>query len=211
MLPITATYTTPPKIYVTGLYNPSVPKSYTVRYYIFSSAYALLESDAIVFSTIATSISTISMVPLADAASHVTTYVLSFTNPTLLQDGYSLLSEPSKLSSHIDIRFMMLSGSGLTFTYDLGSGIANYGDYPCELIGIVASDFTTAPRCTLIQGPSSSPSSTDAVTIRVLDFNPILAGKTLTINIPVTNSISKLIAQYCHNPISINLGTYSQR
>lgn len=191
ILQVTGSYTVAPKIQVTGLYSPSIPKAYSIRYYIVSSTNTVLESSVNSFTVTTSAISSISVTPFSDLVNHVTTYVVKFTNPSLLQDGYALLSEPGKLRSHIDIHFNMVSGSYYTFAYDLGSGISNYGDYPCELIGIQASIFTTKPRCVLIQGPSSSPSSTDSATIRVLDFNPILAGTVITINIPVLNSASK--------------------
>ena len=132
-------------------------------------------------------ISTISMVPLADAVSRNTMYILKFTTTTFLEDGYTLLSEPNKLSSFIDIEFKMQTSSLASFAADLGSGLADRSDYPCDIIGMKASVFATKPKCILIKGPATV-TSTSIVTIRVVDFNPVSQGTILTINIPLKNT-----------------------
>ena len=128
------------------------------------------------------------MVPLADGLDDVTIYVLKFTTPNFLEDGFFLTDEPNKLSSRIDILFKMKYTSSATFAYDLGSNLPDRSDYPCEFVGLEPSVFATQPRCILIQGPSSGATTTDVATIRVLDFNAVLAETSLTINIPVKNS-----------------------
>lgn len=193
----TATSTSSPTITITGLYNPPLPKTYYVRYYIYSSTSTIAESYLNTFTLNTNPISTISMLPLANLLDHVTFYALKFTTPNFLEDGFFLTAEPNKLSSRIDIAFNMRYASSATFAYDLGSGLNDYSDYPCELVGLDPSVFATAPRCILIQGPSSGATVTSTSIIRVLDFNAVLAGTSLTINIPVVNSQCNIIIVLC--------------
>lgn len=192
----TATSTSPVTVQIAGLYNPPLPKKYYIRYYVYSSTSVIAEYYLNSFTVATNPISTISMLPLADALDHVTIYVLKFTTPNFLEDGFFLTDEPNKLSSRIDILFnIMVTGTG-TFTYDLGSTLPDRSDYPCEFVGLDPSVFATQPRCILIQGPSSGATATDVATIRVLDFNAVLAGTTLTINIPVKNSARMYFARF---------------
>ncbi len=179
--------TTPASVVISGLYNPTIPKTYYIRYYIYSNAGSIMEYYLATTTISSPTISSVSMVPLANGINHNTIYALTFQTVSFLQDGYFLLSEPNKLSSYIDIIFnMQVSGSN-SFTADLGSGLADRSDFPCEIIGMKKSVFAQKFRCQLIKGPSTV-SATSSVTVRVLDFNFVLTGTTLRINIPALNS-----------------------
>lgn len=184
--------TTPASVVIAGLYNPTIPKTYYIRYYVYSAAGSIVEYNLLTTAIASPTISVISMPPLANGINHNTIYALSFRTVSFLQDSYFLLSEPNKLSSYIDITFNMQTSGSTSFTADLGSGIADRGDFPCEIIGMKSSVFATKARCILIKGPSTV-SATSTVTVRVIDFNFVLTGTTLRINIPVLNSQRILI------------------
>ena len=184
-----------PRFIITGLKNPTLPKTYYLPIYTMIGTTAV-EYYSASFTINTQPITTISMIPLADKDVYKTIYVLKFTTTMFLEDGYTLLAEPNKLSSYIDIEFNMQTSGSTSFSADLGSGLADLSDYPCETIGMKPSVFATKTKCVLIQGPSTV-TATSVVTIRVVDFNPVLQGTVLTINIPVLNTPCNFLFKKC--------------
>ncbi len=175
------------RVRISGLKYPTLPKIYKIPFLLLSSSNAVLEHYSVDFPILKPTISTISMVPLANAESQKTMYVLKFITAAFLEDGYTLLQEPNKLSSYIDIEFYMLTSSMDSFLADLGSGLEDRSDYPCDIAGMKASIYAQKPKCVLKKGPATA-TSDSVVTIRVLDFNPVLKGTEITISIPLVNT-----------------------
>lgn len=184
--------TTAASVVIAGLKNPTIPKTYYIRYYVYTAASTIKEYYLVSTTLTSPTISTISMVPIANGANHNTFYALTFKTVSFLQDGYFLLAEPNKLSSYIDIIFTMQTSGSTSYINTLGSGLNDRDDYPCDIIGMKASVFATKARCILLKGPSVV-TATSTVTIRILDFNFVLTGTTVRINIPLLNSQCKKI------------------
>jgi hypothetical protein len=177
---------TPPSIRISGITNPVLPGTYTFRYYLVALG-DITERGSATFTMTLTTIPGMTLLPLATTSSAKMPVYFNLISPIFLPDGFFSPDEPTKLTGRIDIGFRIVSTTDSWFPNDLGTGLET-GTFPCDTFGLLPSVFTSTnrPQCEMIKGPIFA-TDTDYVTVRVKDFNPILAGSSVDVNFPVVH------------------------
>ena len=186
-------------IEITGWTYPYAATTYTYSIHVFAaSSTSVTHHGSGSFTISPVSITTASASLLARRESLLTPLLVSFVTPLNLYDGYQLTAEPFKEYSEVDINIYMTDGTKNWFYYDLGYSektpsvtLSNLGTIPCQpYTGFTNSTFGDL-TCYIILGPSSSPTSSSYVTVKITGFTGVTAGLSTTpvlkIAIPIYN------------------------